>query len=100
MVAFFIRIRRGSFLLQACKQANIGRIIFTSSGGTVYGSAQQLPISETHLQNPINSYGITKLAVEKYLQMFTHLYNLDHVILRPSVPYGPRQNPLGKVSRQ
>lgn len=83
-------------LLEACRQAEIKRIVFTSSGGTVYGPAQKLPISEAHPQNPINSYGITKLAVEKYLQMFRHLYQLDYVVLRPSVPYGPRQNPLGR----
>jgi UDP-glucose 4-epimerase len=83
-------------LLEACRQAEIKKVVFTSSGGTVYGPAQSLPISETHPQNPINSYGITKLTVEKYLQMFWHLYQLDYVILRPSVPYGPRQNPLGR----
>ena len=83
-------------LIEACHHANVRRVVFTSSGGTVYGPAQELPISEIHPQNPINAYGITKLAVEKYLQMFNHLYGLDYVILRPSVPYGPRQNPLGR----
>lgn len=83
-------------LVEACNQASVRRVVFTSSGGTVYGQTQQLPIPETHLQNPINAYGITKLAVEKYLQMFNHLYGLEYVILRPSVPYGPRQNPLGR----
>lgn len=83
-------------LIEACHQAAVSRVIFTSSGGTVYGPAQRLPIPETHPKNPINAYGITKLAVEKYLQMFRHLYGLDYAILRPSVPYGPRQNPLGR----
>ncbi len=62
----------------------------------MYGPARELPITEAHAQNPVNAYGITKLAVEKYLQMFNHLYDLDYAILRPSVPYGPRQNPLGR----
>lgn len=83
-------------LLEACRQAEVRRIIFTSSGGTVYGPAQELPIRESHPQNAVTGYGITKLAVEKYLQMFKHLYGLDYAILRPSVPYGPRQNPLAK----
>lgn len=83
-------------LIEACQRADVQRIVFTSSGGTVYGPAQEIPISETHPTNPINGYGITKLAVEKYLQMFHRLNGLDYVILRPSVPYGPRQNPLGK----
>ena len=83
-------------LIEACQRAGVPRFIFTSSGGTVYGPAQELPIAETHPQDPITAYGITKLAIEKYLQMFNHLYGLDYVILRPSVPYGPRQNPLAR----
>jgi UDP-glucose 4-epimerase len=81
-------------LLEACRNAGVQRIVFASSGGTVYGPARAWPIPETHPQNPINGYGITKLAVEKYLYMFRHLYGLDYAIFRPSVPYGPRQNPL------
>jgi len=81
-------------LLEACQRASVHRVVFISSGGTVYGLARELPIPETHPQNPITAYGITKLAVEKYLQAFKHLYDLDYAILRPSVPYGPRQNPL------
>lgn len=83
-------------LLEACRQQGIRRVVFTSSGGTVYGPARELPIAESHPKNPINGYGITKLAVEKYLRMFNHLYGLDYAVLRPSVPYGPRQNPLGR----
>jgi UDP-glucose 4-epimerase len=83
-------------LLEACRNAGIRRVLFSSSGGTVYGPAQTWPIPETHPQNPVNGYGITKLAVEKYLYMFRHLYGLDYAILRPSVPYGPRQNPLAR----
>lgn len=83
-------------LMEASRLAGVKKIIFTSSGGTVYGPAIQIPISETHPKNPINGYGVTKLAVEKYLHMFHHLYGLEHAIFRPSVPYGPRQNPLGR----
>jgi UDP-glucose 4-epimerase len=83
-------------LIEACRWAGVRRFVFVSSGGTVYGPAQELPIPETHVQRPINSYGITKLAVEKYLHMFEHLYGLEYAVLRPSVPYGPRQNPLGR----
>lgn len=83
-------------LLEACRQSAVQRVVFTSSGGTVYGPTTRLPIAETQLQNPVNGYGITKLAVEKYLHMFRHLYGLDYAVIRPSVPYGPRQNPLGR----
>ena len=83
-------------LFESCRQMGVGRIIFMSSGGTVYGAAQEVPISETHSTDPLNAYGITKLTVEKFMQMFHHLYGLDYAILRASVPYGPRQNPLGR----
>ena len=83
-------------LIQACLEAGIHRIVYISSGGTIYGPTEHVPIPETHAQNPISAYGITKLAVEKYLQMFGHSHGIEYAILRPSVPYGPRQNPLGR----
>src|SRR5262245_2448949 len=54
-------------LLEACREANVSRVIFVSSGGAIYGLPGTYPISESHPTNPINAYGITKLAVEKYL---------------------------------
>jgi UDP-glucose 4-epimerase len=80
-------------LLEACRDAGVKRVVFISSGGTVYGIPEKIPIPEGHPTNPINAYGITKLAFEKYLQMYSHLYGMQYVIFRPSVPYGPRQNP-------
>jgi UDP-glucose 4-epimerase len=82
-------------LFETCLRMGINKVIFTSSGGTVYGPTRTIPIKETHSKDPLNAYGITKLTVEKYLQMFGNLYDLNFGILRPSVPYGPRQNPLG-----
>lgn len=83
-------------LLEECRHAELARFVFVSSGGTVYGPAREVPIPETHPQDPITAYGINKLAIEKYLKMFKHLYGLDYAILRPSVPYGPRQSPLAR----
>lgn len=80
-------------LLTACNDTGVQRVIYLSSGGTIYGLPQEYPIKENHPTNPINAYGVTKLIVEKYLHMFFHLYGLEYIILRPSVPYGPRQNP-------
>jgi UDP-glucose 4-epimerase len=80
-------------MLEACRETRVSRVVFISSGGAVYGLPRNLPITEDHPTNPISAYGITKLAVEMYLKMYSHLYGLDYVILRPSVPYGPRQNP-------
>ncbi|WP_420632183.1 NAD-dependent epimerase/dehydratase family protein [Candidatus Leptofilum sp.] len=83
-------------LIEACRAAGVGRLLFTSSGGTVYGRTQTIPIAEDHPNNPITAYGVSKLAVEKYLQMFNHLHDLDFAVVRPSVPYGPYQNPLAR----
>jgi len=81
-------------LLSACHDTGVKRVVYISSGGTVYGLPKRVPIPEDHPTDPINAYGITKLMVEKYLHMFHYLYGLEYTILRPSVPYGPRQNPF------
>jgi len=84
-------------LLESCVDASVRKVVFPSSGGTIYGFPQKLPIDENHQTNPICSYGITKLAIEKYLHLFNYLYGLDYSILRIANPYGPRQNPTGKL---
>lgn len=83
------------FLLEQCVARKIKKIIFTSSGGTVYGVPQSTPVHEDHIKEPICSYGISKLSIEKYLALFKQLHNLDYVIIRPSNPFGSRQNPFG-----
>ena len=83
-------------LLEVCVRSQVGKVVFVSSGGTVYGIPGSLPISESHPTNPICSHGIVKLATEKYLHLFKHLYGLSYTILRPANPYGQRQNPAGK----
>ncbi|KIE44171.1 NAD-dependent epimerase/dehydratase family protein [Geobacter anodireducens] len=81
------------FLLEQCVARKIKRVIFISSGGTVYGKPETLPIGENSPTDPKCSYGITKLTIEKYLALFNLLYGLDYVVLRPSNAYGERQNP-------
>ncbi|BAZ41273.1 putative UDP-glucose-4-epimerase [Calothrix sp. NIES-4101] len=83
--------------LQYCVDASVKKVIFPSSGGTIYGIPQHIPIPETHPTEPISSYGITKLTIEKYLFLFHHLYGLDYTILRIANPYGYGQNPTRKV---
>lgn len=82
-------------LLSLANKAGVKKVIFASSGGTVYGEPLILPIPEFHPTDPICSYGITKLSIEKYLHLFCHLHGLEYSILRISNPYGPRQNPHG-----
>lgn len=83
-------------LLAECVRTDIRRVIFLSSGGTVYGIPKQLPIPENHPTEPICSYGITKLMIERYLYLFRRLYGLSFSIVRPSNPFGEQQNILGE----
>lgn len=80
------------YLLEQCIKEHVKKIVFVSSGGAVYGTPPIMPVSEESPTNPESSYGITKLAIEKYLALFNRLYGLDYAIVRPSNPYGPRQN--------
>lgn len=83
-------------LLEACIRQRANRVVFVSSGGTVYGDAS-CPIKETAETNPINTYGIQKLAIEKLLYLYHHLHGLDYRIVRLSNPYGPYQRPNGRL---
>jgi len=82
-------------LFDCCVKYKVPKLIVASSGGTVYGIPRQLPIPEESPTNPICSYGIVKLALEKYLDLYHRLHGLNYVALRISNPYGPRQDPNG-----
>ncbi len=82
-------------LLQLIRDSGVRKLVYLSSGGTVYGIPEILPISEEHPLRPICSYGVVKVAVENYLHMFHQLYGLDYVVLRASNPYGERQGHYG-----
>ncbi len=82
-------------LLELMKLQNVPKIVYLSSGGTVYGIPKSSPISETHTLNPISSYGAVKVAIENYLHIFHHLHGIKYVALRASNPYGSRQGHTG-----
>jgi UDP-glucose 4-epimerase len=84
----------GIGLLDACRDVGVKTVVFPSSGGTVYGAASGTGIlTESHPTDPISSYGISKLALEKYLALYRHLHGLDYRILRISNAYGEGQQP-------
>ena len=78
-------------LLELCREHGVRKLVFVSSGGTVYGVPRTTPIAEDHPTDPISSYGIHKLMVEKYLALAHRLHGLDYRIVRPANLYGPRQ---------
>ncbi|MDE2342546.1 MAG: NAD-dependent epimerase/dehydratase family protein [Betaproteobacteria bacterium] len=82
-------------VLDAMRELNINKLVFLSSGGTVYGNPIYTPIDEIHPTNPMSSYGIVKLAIEKYCHLYNELYNMKSVVLRLSNPYGPGQPGTG-----
>jgi UDP-glucose 4-epimerase len=75
------------------RSAGVKRVVFLSSGGTVYGKSKQIPITETASTDPITAYGISKLAIEKYLALYQLHYGLDYRILRVANPFGAFQIP-------
>jgi UDP-glucose 4-epimerase len=82
-------------LLACCRMYHVRRFIYISSGGAVYGEPRDLPCDEAHPLDPICPYGVSKLAVEHYLNIYRANDGLDSVILRYANVYGPRQDPLG-----
>ncbi|MET0650144.1 MAG: NAD-dependent epimerase/dehydratase family protein [Pyrinomonadaceae bacterium] len=77
--------------LRRLGETGVRRLIFVSSGGTVYGVPRTVPIGEDHPTDPISSYGITKLAIEKYVSAYASMLGIDYCIIRPSNVYGPGQ---------
>jgi len=77
--------------LDIAHKYGVKKIVFPSSGGTVYGIPATTPIAEHHATDPICSYGINKLAIEKYLSLFSRMKAMQYTVLRISNPYGPYQ---------
>jgi UDP-glucose 4-epimerase len=82
-------------LFKAMLDKGVERIVFLSSGGTVYGQVKVDLISEEHPLHPVCSYGIVKVAIENYLFMYQELHGIKPIVLRGSNPYGERQGHLG-----
>jgi UDP-glucose 4-epimerase len=78
-------------LLELCRSQGVRKVVFVSSGGTVYGVPRSVPIDESHPTDPTCSYGIHKLVIEKYLQLSHRIHGLDYSVVRPPNLYGPRQ---------
>jgi UDP-glucose 4-epimerase len=87
-------------LQRTASEHDIGMYLLVSSGGTVYGRPARLPIDESHANNPISPYGISKLVTEKYVEFFHQMKKLPAIIARPGNAYGAGQfgaNPQGFI---
>jgi UDP-glucose 4-epimerase len=90
----------GSLLiLEGARQAGTRKVVFASSGGTIYGEPDPavLPVDETHSQHPVSPYGVAKKVVSDYLFAYRQLHGLDFTSLARANVYGPRQDPHGEA---
>lgn len=84
-------------ICEAARQAGVRKVVFTSSGGSIYGSPPDLPVSEARAVDPESPYAASKASGEIYLGAYHHLYGLDYVSLALGNVYGPRQDPHGEA---
>jgi UDP-glucose 4-epimerase len=84
-------------LMEHARQHGLKRVLFSSSGGAIYGDQEVFPAAETHKTEPISPYGVAKLASERYLFFYSLTYAISYAALRYANVYGPRQNPHGEA---
>lgn len=84
-------------LLEAARQSGVKKVIFSSTGGAIYGEQDVFPATESHPQRPVSPYGASKAAGEMYLGYYMAQYGLKYTALRYANVYGPRQNPHGEA---
>jgi UDP-glucose 4-epimerase len=84
-------------ILEGARAGGVGRFVFVSSGGVVYGEPELRPTPETAPKLPESPYGVTKLAGEQYLYYYHRVHGLDYAAVRYSNVYGPRQDPHGEA---
>ena len=84
-------------ILEACKNTKVKKIIFASSGGTIYGECGTKAPDEKAVANPLSPYGVAKLSVEHYIKAYSALFGLKYTVLRYANVYGPRQDANGEA---
>ena len=92
-----VNVRGFLNLLEASRQTDVGKVIFISSGGAIYGEAEEYPTSEDYPPQPLSPYAVTKTVSEQYLAFYRHQHGLDYMVLRYANVYGPRQVPHGEA---
>ena len=97
MIYADVNVRGGINLLECCRKTGTKKIIYSSTGGCVYGELQYLPADEKHPIQPRDPYGASKASFELYLPVYAMNYGLNYTILRYPNVYGPRQDPLGEA---
>ena len=84
-------------LIESARRHGLRRVIFSSTGGAIYGEQDEFPCTEDHPRRPVSPYGVAKLATEAYLFFYKVEYGIDYLALRFGNVYGPRQDPHGEA---
>lgn len=84
-------------LMESARRHGLRRVIFSSTGGAIYGEQDEFPCTEDHPRRPVSPYGVAKLATEAYLFFYKAEYGIDYLALRFGNVYGPRQDPHGEA---
>ncbi len=92
-----VNVRGFVNVLEAARKNATKKVVFISSGGAIYGEAEEYPSTENCPTRPLSPYAITKLVSENYLAFYAHQYKLDYTVLRYANIYGPRQIPHGEA---
>jgi UDP-glucose 4-epimerase len=85
-------------LFESARQTGVQQVVFSSTGGALYGDASVMPTPEDYPAWPVSPYGVAKLTVEHYLYYYKTVFHLPSLILRFANVYGPRQNPHGEAN--
>jgi UDP-glucose 4-epimerase len=83
--------------MEGARQSGARKVVFASSGGTIYGAAEKLPVKESQAQKPLSPYGVAKKTVGDYLYMYRELHGLEYTALALANVYGPRQDLRGEA---
>jgi len=84
-------------LLEAARASGVQKVVFSSTGGAIYGEQDVFPAPESHATRPVSPYGVSKASGELYLGYYMAQYGMKYVALRYANVYGPRQNPHGEA---
>ena len=84
-------------VLGAARRADVGKLIYISSGGAMYGTVEYLPMDESHPTNPVSPYALSKHTGERYVQLYGEVHGMRWTSLRYANVYGPRQDPYGEA---
>src|SRR3989344_591472 len=84
-------------VLELARKFKVNKIIYSSTGGVIYGSPKKIPVSEDYPSSPICAYGLSKYIIEEYLRLYYQSYGLKYIVLRYGNVYGPGQNPKSEA---